>query len=327
MPIDLEKANSNKEVILTTLSAKGPSLPVHLAQAIQLSPLFASAFLSELYSEGKVKISSMKVGSSPLYFLPTQEPLLENFIDYLNPREKEALHLLKKEKVLDDELQAPVVRVALRAIKDFAVPLKITQNDKEKLYWKYFSIHDNELRDLIEKPKKKYEKQVSLEEKGQEQKKEIGNIEGKQIEKQIAKEIRNELNEEKKEQKKQEEPINEPSILEKQKKTKKTAESKFITNIKEYLSVKEIEVLETIEEKKKEFHAKIRIDTLFGKQEYYLVSKDKKKINETDIIFALQKAQEMKMPSLIIAPGELDKKAQEHHKSWKNMIKFEKVKF
>jgi hypothetical protein len=317
MPIDLEKANSNKEMILTTLSAKGPSLPVHLAQAIQLSPLFASAFLSELYSEGKVKISNMKVGSSPLYFLPTQELLLENFIDYLNPREKEALHLLKKEKVLDDELQSPVVRVALRAIKDFAVPLKITQNDKEKLYWKYFSIHDNELRDLIEKPKKKQEKQIPLEQKQTIEEK--PSVEERKVEEQIEKDIKKEVNDGLEEQPK--------VLIEKTKKTKKTAESKFITNLKEYLSAKEIEVLETIEEKKKEFHAKIRIDTLFGKQEYYLVSKDKKKINETDLVFALQKAQEMKMPSLILTPGELDKKAHEYHKGWKNLIKLEKVKF
>jgi hypothetical protein len=65
---------------------------------------------------------------------------------------------------------------------------------------------------------------------------------------------------------------------------------------------------------------------MFGKQEYYLVAKDKKKISETDLVFALQKAQEIKMPALIMTPGDLDKKAQEYHKSWKNIIKFEKVK-
>ena len=154
MPIDLEKANANKELILSTLSSRGPSLPVHLAQTAQISPLFASAFLSELYNEGKLKISNMKVGSSPLYMLPGQEPMLEKFIDYLNGREKEALYLLKKEKILDDEFQTPVTRVALRAIKDFAIPLKITHDGKEKLYWKYFLVHDSELRPLIEKPKK-----------------------------------------------------------------------------------------------------------------------------------------------------------------------------
>lgn len=140
MPINLEKANANKESILSTLSSRGPSLPVHLAQVAQISPLFASAFLSELYAEGKVKISNMKVGSSPLYYLSGQEQMLENFIDYLNGREKEALNLLKKEKILDDEIQTPVVRVAIRAIRDFALPIKLKINEKEKLFWRYFLV-------------------------------------------------------------------------------------------------------------------------------------------------------------------------------------------
>jgi hypothetical protein len=320
MPIDVDKANSNKETILATLSAKGPSLPVHLAQAIQLSPLFASAFLSELYSEGKLKISNMKVGSSPLYYLPTQEHMLENFVNFLNAREKEALHLLKRDKILDDELQSPVIRVALRAIKDFAIPLKITHEGKEKLYWKYFLVQDSELRDLIEKPRKKQERQIPLEQKNNLEHKtmiqEKPSLEEKKIEEQVEKEV-------KKIEEAKEEPL---TAIEKPKKTKKTPESKFVANLKEYLSAKEIEILETFEEKKKEFYAKIRVDSIFGKQEYYLVSKDKKKLSETDLVFALQKAQEMKMPALLMAPGELDKKAHEYHKSWKNLIKLEKVK-
>jgi len=38
-----------------------------------------------------------------------------------------------------------------------------------------------------------------------------------------------------------------------------------------------------------------------------------------------QKAQSEKMPALIIAPGELDKKALLHLQTWKNLIKFEKI--
>jgi len=318
MPINLEKANANKEAILSTLSARGPSLPVHLAQAIQLSPLFASAFLSELYAEGKLKISGMKVGASPLYYLPGQEALLENFLEQLNAREKEAVLLLKKEKILDDELQTPVTRVALRATKDFAVPLKITLNDKEKLYWKYFLISDSEIKSILEPPKK-HEKQAQIPAEHQ-----LKKHETKQPEPDEHKIIdESKLTKEPSEQK-ENKPIEPP--LKKLKKSKKAIESKFINNLREYLAAKEIEILEAIEEKKKEFYAKIRIDSLFGKQEYYLVSKDKKKLSENDLVYALQKAQEMKMPALIMAPGELDKKANEYHKSWKNMLKFEKIK-
>jgi hypothetical protein len=109
-------------------------------------------------------------------------------------------------------------------------------------------------------------------------------------------------------------------------KKKKSQVSEFAEKIKDYLAAKDIEILLSILEKKKEFMAKIRADTLFGKQEYYLIAKDKKKITETDITLALQKAQVEKMPALIICPGEIDKKAHPHLKEWKNMIKFEKIK-
>ena len=124
MPVDMIKVNQNKDRIVSFLQTNGPSLPVHIAKAASLSALFSSAFLSELYAEGKIKMSNMKVGSSSLYFIPGQEPALEKFIEYLNQKEKEAFHLLKEKKVLSDEEQVPAIRVALRAIKDFALPLK-----------------------------------------------------------------------------------------------------------------------------------------------------------------------------------------------------------
>ena len=78
---------NQKDKLLSTLRIRGPSLPVQIAKAIGVSPLFASAFLSELKSEDKLKISNMRVGSSPLYYLQGQENMLENFSQYLNNRE------------------------------------------------------------------------------------------------------------------------------------------------------------------------------------------------------------------------------------------------
>ena len=62
-----------KEKILLVIKRGGPSLPVHVARETNLSMLFAAAFLSELHSENKIKISRMKVGGSPVYFIPGQE--------------------------------------------------------------------------------------------------------------------------------------------------------------------------------------------------------------------------------------------------------------
>lgn len=326
MPADMQKLTQNKEAILNVINANGPSLPVQIARQTNLSLLFASAYLSELYNERKVKMSHMKVGSSPLYYFQGQEHLLENFIQYLNNKEKEAFTLLKNQRILDDEKMEPAIRVALRAIKDFAVPIRVKLGNDSRLFWKHHLISDDEIRNLPQsavahkkeqKPEKDdKEKQKTLTEKAKPvvQEKEIvlpekpnPNIE--QL-KQNIEEIAQAIEKPKKERKK-----------------KVAEESKFAKNIKEYLSSREIEILSPLEEKKNSFIAKVRLDIPFGKQEYYLVSKDKKKISEEDIIIALQKSQEEKMPLLLMAPGEIDKKALDYYKNWRNLIKFEKVKF
>ena len=85
-----------KENILRLIKQKGPSLPVPLSRELYQSSLFVSAFLSELVSERKLKMSSMRVGNSPLYFVPGQKPMLAKFFNYLNNKEKEAFNLLKE---------------------------------------------------------------------------------------------------------------------------------------------------------------------------------------------------------------------------------------
>jgi hypothetical protein len=307
----MQNVNQIKERILNIIREKGPSLPVQIARVINIAPMFSSVFLSELYEDSKLRMSHMKVGSSSLFLLPGQEAQLENFIEHLNQREKEAFFLIKKEFVLDDESQTPVIRVALRAIKDFAIPFKINISNKDKIFWKYHLLSDEEARTklnyilnpllpLPEKPKK------------------IENIISSEQDK-----ITNKL------------PLQESSddnSLEeekraKSKKSKKASSFDFPDKLKEYLLSKEVEILESILEKKKEFAAKVRADTLFGKQEYYLIAKDKKKITETDLTLALQKAQSEKMPALIVSPGEIDKKAREYLRVWKNLVKFERIKF
>jgi len=57
----------------------GPTLPAKVAKAINQPLLIASAALSDLSSQGKVKISNLKVGGSPLYYLPGQEEELMKF--------------------------------------------------------------------------------------------------------------------------------------------------------------------------------------------------------------------------------------------------------
>ncbi len=139
MPEDAAKI---KERILSVLRIKGPGFPSPIASEIGLSILFTSAFLSELLSEKALKISSMRVGSSPIYFLAGQEPQLEYFAKrYLKSKEKDAFILLQENKILKDRDLEPAIRVALRAIKDFAIPLE----KNNELFWKYYLAKDEEI--------------------------------------------------------------------------------------------------------------------------------------------------------------------------------------
>lgn len=321
MPITYTHTQT-KERIISAIQLKGPSLPVHIARTISVSPLFAAAFLSELYEEGKLRMSHMRVGSSPLYLLPGQEEKLANFSEYLNQKEKEALSLLQKEKVLEDESQHPAIRVALRSIKDFALPLRIKTNDNVKLYWKYFTVQDSEVKSILEPsyvespPIETPKLQSPAPKLKQIQETLAQNLENNQLKKPET-ELKKEIYQGRKEMEEKKSA----------RRTKPKTESNFEKKIKEYLSAKEIEILEIIISSKKEFSAKVRIDTLFGKQEYYLVAKDKKKLIESDLSLAVQKAHVERMPAVIMSQGDIDKKALESMKHWKGMLKFEKIKF
>ena len=123
-----------KERIINFLTNNGPSLPVHIAKSVGMDMIFTSAFLSELMSHGKIKTSHLKVGTSPIYFIPGQENGLGKFSQYLKGKEHEAFMLLEKEDFLVDEKQEPAIRVALSSIKDFAKPLEKNGN----LIWRFF---------------------------------------------------------------------------------------------------------------------------------------------------------------------------------------------
>ena len=123
------------ERILAFVKEKGPVLPVQVSKEINDSILMTSARLSELLSSKHIKISYVKVGSSPLYYFQGQESKLQNFTDNLHEKEKKAYELLRQNKVLKDSVQDPVIRVALRQIKDFAVPLQVSYENKTEIFW------------------------------------------------------------------------------------------------------------------------------------------------------------------------------------------------
>jgi len=218
----IQETSQIKERILSFLKRNGPSLPVHVAKEMNLSILFASAFLSELLSEKKIKISNIRVGSSPVYLISGQEFLLERFSEHLKSKEKEAFLLIQKEKVLKDDEQEPAIKVALRQIRDYALPFK---NEKGEIYWRYFKTKESDFKE----------------------KKEIREEEIKKIEEKV------DLNIFDKEKEKKE-------IKKKTKRIPQKRNDKFFNRVKDYLSEKSIETLNIESFSKNDLFLRIRKD-------------------------------------------------------------------
>jgi len=325
MPADMYTMNRTKDLIISFIKARGPSLPVHIARDVKISPLFASAFLSELYGEGKVKMSTLKIGSSSLYYLTDQESQIENFINHMNTREKEAHAYLKQYKILDDEKLEPVIRVALRAIKDFAIPVKFTQNNQPRLFWRYFLIPEDEAQKLIAtkleppqnkdapstvqlvtSPEIKTSPSVSAPETPRPKRKVHTPKPSAQT---SIPEITLPLPE---------------AITKTQEKQTKT-QFPFTKLVNEHLIKREIHVIKIREETKKELSAHVSLTTTLGQQDFFLIAKDKKRLKTEELIDALQKAHAEKMPALLLAPGDIEKKAQLFLNEWSALLKFEKL--
>jgi hypothetical protein len=151
-----------KKKIIEFLNTNGPSLPISISSYIKLEPVFTSAILSELSSVHKLELSNMRVGSSRIYYLKGQESGLEKFADeHFSGVVKRAYLLLKDAKLLVDSEQEPAIRVALRSLKDFAIPF----SHEDKIIWRYAFIPIEEIKKLINKyPIEKSELSSSREE-------------------------------------------------------------------------------------------------------------------------------------------------------------------
>ncbi len=295
-----------KEKIMFFLKNKGPSLPVHVAKEVNLSILFTSAFLSELFGENQIKISNMRVGSSPIYFLPGQEHSLENYSEHLKSKEKEAFMLLKENKFLKDKELEPAIRVAIREIKDFAVPFYIN----EEIWWKYFTENESEIR----------EKEKIIEEPKIEEPEEI--IEEKEVEKDLDIFVKEEKP--KKETDSEQVQVSSSKDVERKKKTiSKRAKpgEKFLKKVKDFLSKSSVEIVNIEGLKKEELTLRVKIDG----EEQLLVAYNKKKIGEKEILSASKKASELNLKYSILSLGELPKKISNLIEALQNIKTIEKV--
>ncbi len=304
MPVNMQEL---KFKVLEYIRMRGPVIPVQISKQIGSNILFAGAVLSELFANGKIKISTAKIGGSPVYYSPGQEERLMMLYPYLHPREKHVYDLLKNKKILHDKSLEPVERVALREIKDFAYPLQINN----EIYWRWYLLNEDEAKNSIneilaqEQPKEEIKKEPEI------------ILEQKKIE------VKPGLNEA---EQSRELKIQEKKSLkiDVKKKIKKEIKENFMLMLKDYFDNKKIIIIEeNIFKNGREFEYIIEIPSHVGNVRFFLSAKDKKKISDADLSLAHNKSQLKKLPLMILTNGDLNKQAKEYLNN--NYLIFEKL--
>jgi len=326
-----------REAVLNFVRTSGPVLPVQLSKHLNTNILFASAMLSELVANKKLKITTASIGGSPLYYLDGQESLMDTRLaTSLGGREKQAYELIKENKVMREINLEPWERVAIKSLKDFVRPISVLIQGNNEIFWKFHLVNDEEAKNKIteimnnvyEEPKHVVQelKEITnnastlvqeniIEEKIIEDIKPITQetLQKDDIIKEAVKNLREELLKEIKPETKsiiEEKPV---KVKEELKISEaKKPEGKFYEQILELLNGNNAEIIkEELVKKEKEIDFIINLKTNFGKLKYYVKAKNKPTINDADISLAYSDGQLKKLPTILIVNGKVNKKALE----------------
>ncbi|MBT3303727.1 hypothetical protein HN592_05035 [Candidatus Woesearchaeota archaeon] len=334
----------SQEDIIAFIKAKGPIVPMDLANNMRVESYIASAHLSDLLSKKLIQISSLKLGSSPLYFLPEQKSMLEKFSNHLHQKDQAAFNELKANKVLQDSQISPLLRVSLRNIKDFAVPLEVTYKNKKEIFWKFYSLSNDEASETIRTlllPKEEIKEEPLPE--PEVKKTEVAPVEivKKEVKESEVEKVKPISKPEPKPVKQEPKPVTkkvtkpkvkevvvEKKAVKPKKETQKhisnafDSSDKFLKQVGDYFSSIDAEVVTyDIIKKESEIDLEVEIPSSIGILFYFCKAKNKKRLNDSDIHAAYVGGELKKLPSILLAPGSLTKTSQEKlGKEFRNII-------
>lgn len=140
---------TEKDDIIQLLKRKGPMVPAEIKSQLGGDTIITGAILSEQTAKGTIRISHLKKGSSPFYYLPGQEQQLERFSELLDPKDQETLAMLRERQVLQDASLELFHRVSLRRLKDFAKEFKANTIYGELLFWRYHLVSEAKAIELL----------------------------------------------------------------------------------------------------------------------------------------------------------------------------------
>ena len=292
--------NDYRPRVMDFVKRWGPVLPVQISKELNTNILFAGAMLSELVSRNQVIVTSTKKGGSPYYYVKGQEPKFQGIASNLSGREKEAYEVLKEKKVVRDKESTPWLRVALRAISDFAVQLNVTTDNNNEIFWKWYLLDEKRTEEIIKDILKLKEvtesiqpSEIKLEQKQEVAQSNLSEKEQETITEQLASQ-----------------DINRVSTKRKAQHRQKAADIEFLAL--EYFNERAIKIIEkqTVR-KSKDSRFIVEIPSGIGNISYYVRAKSKVTITEDDLMLAFGEAKQRGLPALIITTGELSKKAKE----------------
>lgn len=307
--------NIPKEKILEIVK-QGPTIPQKIVKIVGGDTMLIGAILSTMISIGEVKYSILKIGGSPLYYIPEHEEKLEEYIQYLNEKDQKTARMLKEQKVMQDSLQDPLTRVSLKTIRDFAKPFEINDARKKELFYRYFLANKEESEQEAFRMLKEQEKitqEILTNEKSSAFDKTAA------IQQAVSREsidIKTPL--EPKKVLVEPEIIREPKVI-----LEPGAKTDFFETIKEHIHKMNLDIISKEKVKKSEYTLVLKNH---NSNEYiYCVAKDKKSINEGDLSTAFVFSHQKKMSCIFLMTGHLTKKAESMiHKEFKD-IKIEKM--
>lgn len=265
-----------REQILMLAQHK-PLLPNDVAKSLNTNMLMASAMLSELTATKKLRISRLKVGSSPLYFLPEKEVQLQDYINYLQEKDRQTALALQQHKIMQDNAQDPLTRVSLRQITDFSRPLQVKTGDSEVLFWKWYLVSDDDAKKLIQDLVTPIEKSIPKEQPV------VFSPELKVAQLQV---------------------IIAP-------KKSSIPKENFSDRVESFFYVSKIIVVEKKVLKRGLCEFVVEVPSPVGSLTFYCKARNKKKLSDADVSQAFVEGQLRKLPVLIVTDGELNKKAKE----------------
>ncbi|MEK6922662.1 MAG: hypothetical protein AABX08_02575 [Nanoarchaeota archaeon] len=279
--------NQIKEKIISIVKTEGPLLPIQISRKLEKDTIFAGAVLSELVKQKTLLVSNGKIGSSPIYYISGQENKLSILYSHLPSKEKEAYELLRSHQILKDKDCTPPIRIALRSIKDFSIPLELNG----ELYWRWHLTQESEAKELLNLAKQKEPEMPTIEAKSQDKLTKYAELEQQRRDSTIS------------------------------------SQDEFSIKVSSYFKNKNIAMLELSPiKKKREVEGKIKINSDLGPLEFFVLAKNKKKINEADLSLATDKGRKQKLPVLFLSNGEMTKKCANYlEENLKGRVVFRKI--